>query len=89
MEAFGSFRKFLRFFGFLSRFSTFPDVIFTKDFFHGTIRAWQYPLQLQGQGLAAVLLAVSLVVSPLGCPIASLSSYLGVCLVGLDEYMAA
>ena len=28
---------FLRFFGFLSRFSTFPDVIFTKDFFHGTI----------------------------------------------------
>ena len=39
-EAIGSvwtFRKILRFFGFLSRFSTFPDVIFTKDFFHGTI----------------------------------------------------
>ena len=32
LEAFGRFRKFLRFFGFLSRFSTFPDVIFTKDF---------------------------------------------------------
>ena len=39
MEAFGRFRKILRFFGFLSRFSTFPDVAFTKDFFHGTISA--------------------------------------------------
>ena len=37
LEAFGRFRKILRFFGFLSCFSTFPDVIFTKDFFHGTI----------------------------------------------------
>ena len=43
-DAFGSnwkrldvFIFFLRFFGFLNRFSTFPDVIFTKDFFHGTI----------------------------------------------------
>ena len=40
LEAFGRFRFFLRFFEFLSRFSTFPDVIFTKDFFHGTICAW-------------------------------------------------
>ena len=39
LEAFGRFRKILRIFGFLSRFSTFPDVIFTKDFFHGTIFA--------------------------------------------------
>ena len=37
LEAFGRFGIFLRSFGFLSRFSTFPDVIFTKDFFHGTI----------------------------------------------------
>ena len=36
-EAFGRFRNFLRFFWFLSRFSTFLDVIFTKDIFHSTI----------------------------------------------------
>ena len=42
-DAFGSNWKRLdvfenfEFFGFLSRFSTFPDVIFTKDFLHGTI----------------------------------------------------
>ena len=42
LDAFGNnwkrldvFEFFLRFFGFLSRFSTFPDVMFTKD--HGTI----------------------------------------------------
>ena len=39
-EAIGSvwtFSKNFDIFGFLNRFSTFPDVIFTKDFFHGTI----------------------------------------------------
>ena len=36
-----TFSKILRFFGFLSRFSTFPDVIFTKVFFHGTIRTFK------------------------------------------------
>ena len=40
LEAIGSVWTFsfvLRFFEFLSCFSTFPDVIFTKDFFHGAI----------------------------------------------------
>ena len=39
-EAIGSvwtFSKNFEMFWFLSRFSTFPDVIFTKDIFHGTI----------------------------------------------------
>ena len=45
-EAFGSvwtFSKISEIFGFLSRFSTFPDVIFTKVFFHGTIRKMLRP----------------------------------------------
>ena len=37
LEAFGRFRIFLSFLGFLDRFSTFPDVNFTKDLFHGTM----------------------------------------------------